>query len=83
LIEFVGGSVVGAGAAARLDGFASAIRQVGTDACILASDLGQKGNALPADGFAAFILALKARGFTDQELGRMAKQNPATLLGLR
>jgi hypothetical protein len=82
-IEFVGGSVSGAGAAARIDGFADAIRRVGPDACILASDLGQKGNPLPADGFAAFILALKSRGFSDQELDRMAKQNPATLLGLR
>ena len=82
-IEFVGGSVAGAGAAARIDGFAEAIRKVGPDACILASDLGQKNNPLPADGFAAFIVALKARGFSDQELDRMAKQNPATLLGLR
>ena len=37
----------------------------------------------PADGFGAFIVALKARGFSDQDLDRMAKQNPATLLGLR
>jgi hypothetical protein len=83
LIEFVGGSVAGANAAARIDGFADAIRKVGPAACILASDLGQKNNPLPADGFAAFIVALKARGFTDQELDRMSKENPATLLGLR
>jgi len=83
LIEFVGGSVAGANAAARIDGFADAIRKVGPAACILASDLGQKNNPLPADGFAAFIGALKARGFSDQELDRMTKENPATLLGLR
>ncbi len=47
--------MAGAGAAARIDGFADAIRKVGPDSCILASDLGQKGNPLPADGFAAFI----------------------------
>jgi hypothetical protein len=82
-LEFVGGSVAGAGGPARMDGFADAIRKVGPDTCILSSDLGQKGNPLPADGFAAFIIALKARGFSDQELDRMAKQNPATLLGLR
>ncbi|MEP7306048.1 MAG: DUF6282 family protein [Acidobacteriota bacterium] len=82
LIEFVGGSPAGAAAAARFDSFADAIRKVGPEACILSSDLGQKNNPLPADGFAAFIVALKSRGFSDQELDRMAKQNPATLLGL-
>ena len=83
LIEFVGGSMRTADAAARVDRFAAAIRSVGPQFCILSSDLGQKGNPLPADGFAAFIAALQARGFTDPELARMSKQNPATLLGLR
>jgi Family of unknown function (DUF6282) len=82
LIEFVGGSLAGADAAARMDRFADAIRQVGPQACILSSDLGQKGNALPPDGFAAFLLALRARGFSEQEIDRMSKQNPARLLGL-
>jgi hypothetical protein len=82
LIEFVGGSLVPANAAARIDRFADAIRKVGVQFCILSSDLGQKGNALPADGFAAFLLALRNKGFTDQELDRMSKQNPARLLGL-
>ena len=71
-----------AAAAARFDSFADAIRKVGPEFCILSSDLGQKNNPLPADGFAAFIVALKSRGFSDQELDRMAKQNPAALLGL-
>ena len=35
--------------------------------CILSSDLGQKANALPPDGFAAFLLAMRDRGFTEQE----------------
>jgi predicted metal-dependent phosphotriesterase family hydrolase len=82
-VEFVGGAVNGAGAAARIDSFADAIRRIGPDACILASDLGQKTTPLPADGFGAFLVALKGRGFTDQDIDRMAKQNPATLLGLR
>ena len=82
MIEFVGGSPAGTGAGARFDSFADAIRKVGPNFCILASDLGQKNNPLPADGFGAFILALKARGFSEQELDRMARQNPATLLGL-
>ena len=82
-IEFVGGTMLSNDAAARVDRFADAIRRIGPEFCILSSDLGQKGNPLPADGFAAFIVALKARGFSDQDLDRMSKQNPATLLGLR
>jgi hypothetical protein len=81
-IEFVGGSVTGSDAAARLDRFADAIRKVGPESCILSSDLGQRGNALPPDGFGAFLVAMKARGFSEQELARMSRQNPARLLGL-
>src|SRR4030095_2993764 len=82
-IEFVGGSPEGQGAAARLDGIADAIRQVGVASSILSSDLGQQGNPLPPDGFAAFIQALRARGFSDRDLDVMSKQNPARLLGLQ
>jgi len=81
-IEFCGGSVTGPDAAARLDRYADAIRKVGPGSVILSSDLGQKGNALPPDGFAAFLLALRSRGFTEAELSRMSKENPAKLLGL-
>lgn len=81
-IEFVGGSLAGAESGARLDRFAAAIRQIGPASCILSSDLGQPGNALPADGFAAFLLAMRARGFSDAEIDQMAKRNPALLLGL-
>ena len=82
-IEFVGGSLTSADAAARMDRFADAIRKIGPESCILSSDLGQRGNALPPEGFAAFLLALRSRGFTDQQIERMSKQNPAQLLGLR
>jgi hypothetical protein len=82
-IEFVGGSLASADAAARIGGFADAIRKVGPEFCILSSDLGQRGNALPPDGFAEFILALRARGFSPQETDTMSKRNPARLLGLQ
>ena len=81
-IEFCGGSVTGPDAAARLDRYADAIRKVGPGSVVLSSDLGQKGNALPPDGFSAFLLALRSRGFTETELSRMSKENPAKLLGL-
>jgi hypothetical protein len=82
-VEFVGGNPEGQGAAARLDGIADAIRQVGPASSILSSDLGQQGNPLPPDGFGTFIQALRMRGFSDRDLDVMSKQNPATLLGLK
>jgi hypothetical protein len=82
LIEFVAGSLASPGAAARVDGYADAIRKIGPEFCVLSSDLGQKGNALPPDGLGAFINALRARGFTDAQLNRMSRQNPAQLLEL-
>jgi hypothetical protein len=81
LIEFVGGTV-SPQAASRLDQLADAIRQVGPRFSILSSDLGRKGNAVPADGFAAFLTAMRARGFTEQEVAMMSRTNPARLLGL-
>jgi hypothetical protein len=82
-IEFVGGALDAPDAASRIDRYADAIRQVGPEHCILSSDLGQKGNPLPADGLAAFIRSLHAKGFTTRDLDRMTKENPAKLLGLQ
>jgi ABC-type molybdate transport system substrate-binding protein len=82
LIEFVGGNIGDADGKARMDRFADAIKKVGPEFCLLSSDLGQKGNPLPTDGFNAFIGAMKAHGFTDQDIDRMARRNPAQLLGL-
>ena len=81
-IEFVGGSLTTADAPARVDRMADGVRRVGPQFCIVSSDLGQKGNALPVDGFAAFLLALRAKGFSTADIDRMSKQNPATLLAL-
>lgn len=82
-IEFVGGSLATPDARARIDRFADAIRKIGPASIILSSDLGQPGNALPAAGFAEFLAALNKKGFNQQELDQMAKQNPARLLNLR
>ena len=82
-IEFVGGSLADSDANARLDRFADAIRKVGPQFCILSSDLGQKNNALPVDGYAAFLQAMRARGFSEHDVNVMSKDNPARLLGLR
>ena len=82
-IEFCSGTLANAGAQEKIDRFADQIRQLGVEHVILSSDLGQAGNPLPADGFATYLEALRKKGFSDQELDRMAKQNPATLLGLQ
>jgi hypothetical protein len=81
-IEFVGGSMRDAGAAARVDRFAEAIRAIGPANCILSSDLGQAGNPLPPDGFGDFLVALRGKGISDAEIALMTKANPARLLGL-
>ena len=82
MIEFVGGSLTTPDAGPRMDRFADAIRRVGIQSCVLSSDLGQKANALPADGYAAFLMAMRDRGFSEADIARMSRQNPARLLGL-
>jgi len=82
MIEFVGGSLATADADARVARFADAILQIGPQSCGLSSDLGQQGNALPPDGFGAFLAALRTKGLSDQDIGVMARRNPARLLGL-
>ena len=81
-IEFTSGTLATPNAQAKIDRLASDIRKVGVEHAIVSSDLGQAGNPLPADGFAAYLAALRRSGFTDQELDRMAKENPARLLAL-
>jgi Family of unknown function (DUF6282) len=82
-IEFVGGSLTAADANERLNRYAEVIRQVGPQFCILSSDLGQKNNPLPVDGYAGFLQAMRARGLSEREVSVMSKENPAKLLGLR
>jgi hypothetical protein len=83
-IEFVGGNINDADGPARMDRFADAIKKIGAEHCILSSDLGQPSPApLPAAGYEAFLRALHARGISDQDIDRMARRNPAELLGLK
>ena len=61
---------------------AAQIRKVGVDSTVLATDFGQAHNPAPVDGMRAYITALNAQDFTNQELRHMASENPAHLLGL-
>lgn len=81
-LEFAGGRPTGPGAAERMARFAEAIRAIGVDHIVLSTDLGQPNNPLPPDGFGGFLVALRQQGFSPAEIGKMAKENPARLLGL-
>jgi hypothetical protein len=62
--------------------YANAMKTVGPEHFIIASDLGQQLNPVHPDGMLAFIKGLKGEGITDEQIDRMARRNPARLLGL-
>ena len=82
-IELDYGGLLGSRPEFRIDDYAKAIRQIGPASCILSSDLGQPGNPLHPDGLAAFFDALRKQGFSQAEIDRMSKTNPARALGLQ
>jgi len=83
LIEFVYGAIFERTRGINIQQYAAAIRAVGVERCVLSSDLGQEGNPLHPEGFVAFFKALREQGLTEAEITRMAKTNPAKLLGLQ
>jgi hypothetical protein len=82
-IEFVYNGLIGPGKMFDVVEYVQAIRQVGPEHCILASDLGQTGNPLHTDGLLAFFESLKQHGITSAEIGLMSRLNPAKALGLK
>lgn len=70
------------GAAPAVDRLAAAIREVGVETTVLSTDYGQPANPTPVAGFASYLDELGERGFTPSELDRMARRNPAAVLGL-
>ena len=81
-IEFVYNALIGPNKSFDSAQYADAIRKIGVEHCILSSDLGQVGNPLHPDGLLAFFAALRGHSFTEREIDRMSKENPARLLGL-
>ncbi len=67
---------------ATVEQMAAAIKAVGAQSSILASDMGAAPLGIPADGFAAFVTQLQELGVTDADLDQMTRRNPAALLGL-
>jgi len=60
-----------------------AIRAVGPEFIVLSSDLGQANNPLHPDGLLAMYQYLASQGISINDIDRMAKVNPAKLLGLK
>jgi uncharacterized protein DUF6282 len=81
-LEFVYNALIGPNKSYEFGDYAKAIRAVGVEHCILSSDLGQAGNPLHPDGLEAYFRGLRGQGFSEAEIARMAKINPARLLGL-
>lgn len=81
-IEFVGNAMVGTTKSVAFKDYAVVMRQIGFDRVIVSSDLGQRGNPLHPDGLEQIFAGLRQAGLTVAEIERMAKQNPARLLGL-
>lgn len=62
--------------------YARTIRAVGPEHVIISSDLGQAGNVAHPDGLVTYFKMLRSNGFSDAEIDRMSKVNPARFLGL-
>ncbi len=56
------------------------IKTVGIESTIISSDLGQKENISPAEGFERMIEELLTAGFQEKEIERMIVENPASVL---
>jgi uncharacterized protein DUF6282 len=81
-IEFVYNGLIGPHEEFTIQEYARAIRRIGIPDCIISSDLGQMVNPQHPDGLVQYFQALQEEGFTENEIERMAKENPADLLGL-
>lgn len=58
------------------------IRAIGPERSVIASDLGQSGNPLPADSLVQVARLLRRAGVTKRELRTMMADNPGRLLGV-
>jgi Family of unknown function (DUF6282) len=67
---------------ASVEQMAAAIKAVGAQSSILASDMGAAPLDPPINGFVAFIKRLGELGVSDADLDQMARKNPAALLGI-
>jgi hypothetical protein len=67
---------------ASVEQMAAAIKAVGAQSSILASDMGAAPLEAPVNGFVAFVKRLGELGVSDGDLDRMTRANPSALLGI-
>jgi len=68
--------------ALTMEGMAAMIRAVGVSSTVLSTDFGQPRNPNPVEGMNLYISGLQGYGFSDREIDRMVKVNPAGLLNI-
>jgi len=68
--------------ATSIEEISDRIRRVGFASTLLSTDLGQPINLPPVEGMAAYLAALRAAGFSEKEIFRMASENPAALMDM-
>ncbi len=81
-LEFVSNAVLGTQTNMTPKEFAAALRSVGPERAILSSDLGQAKNPIHTEGWMELFRLLEREGISAADISRMAKTNPAALLGL-
>jgi hypothetical protein len=81
-IEFAYNGTIGKAKEFEVADYVRAIRAVGTEHCILSTDLGQPDNPNPVDGWIEYLAKLKMLRLTQKEIDVMSKKNPARVLGL-
>jgi hypothetical protein len=61
---------------------ARAIKDIGAERCLLATDVGQMHNPTPIESLRTFIRMMREEGLSSEEIALMTKKNPAKMLGL-
>jgi len=84
MIEFTYLTCMPGGIAATHDPatFAKAMATVGPERAVMSTDFGQHFSPHPAEGLKLFIADMLRCGITPPQIDRMARKNPARLLGL-
>lgn len=58
---------------------ATAIKAVGPEKSVMATDMGQIDNFTPVEGLRVFIRMMQERGISDEEIRVMVSENPKHL----